>query len=462
MSTQEALREVHHRTSRAWPLMLHFALASTIVGIVLRLVDGQDFNLESRRPSVLLPDGISKPTNFVLLQSDITTLLSTALAVLRLVAACWLGPLCWRCAFILLKTVGLTQFQLHTTIRYGVPLIPKKGLKTTCLVVCLVMAVVLPTNVTAPVLTGSITWTTSSRLTERVLNSTVSASTVATSSGWTGWNRYPAARERLAVSAAGYANIAWGRDTPGGPEKRVLRSCSVLATNSTVASVRIPYFSVDFIEWVKDPERSLSASQLDVLGNGCSLTAIHDKQQECPIRTAPGTLGLIPGANFTSLSPEGDPFPEPAIIRERRLMVLFSHWREGPHIPCQPVKPANRTNRWISDIFPANVGFYPQPRGGECWVFAWVNFTAGSGDCLNCRISSSSTVQNDDVFEVQPDRMAGPALRVMPTAISLMTLMNSSIPLPWRNIDKYVTEVLGRSYAVSWAALVDWAGEGDA
>ncbi|KEP52475.1 putative transmembrane protein, partial [Rhizoctonia solani 123E] len=259
-----------HRSLRtwvvvAWPLILHCALASAIVAIILRLVDGQDFNLENRRPSVLLPDGSSNPTRFMLLQSDVTTLLSTALAVLRLVAACWLGPLCWRCAFILLKTVGLTQFQLHTTIRYGVPLIPTRGLKTICLVVLLVMAVVLPTNVIAPVLTGSVTWSTSSRLTERVLNSTVSVSTVATNSGWTGWNRYPAARERLAVSAAGYANIAWARYTPGGWSKRVLRSCSVLGINSTVAAVRIPYFSVDSIEWVKDPEHSLSASQLDVL-----------------------------------------------------------------------------------------------------------------------------------------------------------------------------------------------------
>ncbi|KAJ1304096.1 hypothetical protein OPQ81_008500 [Rhizoctonia solani] len=320
---------------------------------------------------------------------------------------------------------------------------------------------VLPINIIAPILTGSVTWTTSSRLTERALNTTVSASTVATNLGWTGWNRYPAARERLAVSAAGYANIAWGRDTPDGWSKRVLRSCSALAINSTVATVRVPYFSVDSIEWIKDPEHSLSASQLDVLGTGCTLTSIHARQQECPIRTAPGTLGLIPKANLTSSSPQGDPFPEPVIIKERRLMVLFSHWRESSDIPCEPVRPANRTTRWISDKFPASVGFYPQKDGGECWAFAWVNFTAGSGNCFNCRISSHSTVQSDDVLEVQPDRMADPALRVMPTAISLMTLMNSSIPSPWRNVEKYVAEVLGRSYAVSWAALVDWAGEGD-
>ncbi|KAF8708246.1 hypothetical protein RHS03_03413, partial [Rhizoctonia solani] len=443
-----------------WPLLLHLALTTSIIVVILQYIDNQEFNIEKRRPTVPLPDGSARSAAFVLLQSDVTTILSTALAILRLVTACWLGPMCWRCVFILLKATGLTHNQLHRTVSYGIPIITDGNQRAICLMVWLAMVMVLPIHVIAPIMTGSITWEPSYRLTERVPGSTISFSVVASPRGWTGWNVHPITRERVAVSAAGYSNIAWGKDAPGGWSKRVLRSGSKLPLNSTVANVSVPYFSINSIDWIKYPNQSLSKSQLDIYGQTCSYAQIHTMQPECPLKTAPGTLALIP-ENISSVGNETEPFPNAEVINERRLMVLFSHWREGYQFPCEPVRPANNTNRWISDQFPPDVGFYPERFGGECWAFAWVNFTAGSSDCVECRVSSYSTVQKDRTSEVKPDNMAAPALRIMPTVISMMTLMNSSLPLPWRNVHRYVEEVIGRSYAVSWAALVDWAGESD-
>ncbi|KDN33100.1 hypothetical protein RSAG8_13809, partial [Rhizoctonia solani AG-8 WAC10335] len=84
--------------------------------------------------------------------------------------------------------------------------------------------------------------------------------------------------------------------------------------------------------------------------------------------------------------------------------------------------------------------------------------------CLDCRISSHTTVQADDtnpLKNIRGDRMASTALKMMPTVIGTLTAMNVSVPSAWENVDNYVVEFLRRSYAVSWTAVTNFVGEND-
>ncbi|KAG8681903.1 hypothetical protein FRC08_015335 [Ceratobasidium sp. 394] len=54
--------------------------------------------------------------------------------------------------------------------------------------------------------------------------------------------------------------------------------------------------------------------------------------------------------------------------------------------------------------------------------------------------------------------MVTEALRLMPDVISLLSVMNTSVPPTWGNIDDYVIAVLGRSYSGAWSALTEFVG----
>ncbi|KAH7325348.1 hypothetical protein B0J17DRAFT_723115 [Rhizoctonia solani] len=196
------------------------------------------------------------------------------------------------------------------------------------------------------------------------------------------------------------ASIAWNKGSQYDPgwSKRVLQSYNILGKESQLENTTLPHFEIHSLEWIADPVKTLTKEQLDF------------------------------------------------------------HWRKADERnPCTKLD----TARWISGEFSPGAGFYSAKGKGECWAFAWVNFTAGAANCLNCRVSSFATVQNEGKLTVQEDHMSAPVLRLMPTVISTMALMNSSLPSPWRNVDNYVREALGRSYAVAWDALVEWLGESD-
>lgn len=57
------------------------------------------------------------------------------------------------------------------------------------------------------------------------------------------------------------------------------------------------------------------------------------------------------------------------------------------------------------------------------------------------------------------DPMTVEALHMMPTVTSIMTLMNTTIPLREENLDVYVAALLSRSYSAAWTALTSWLGE---
>ncbi|KDN34632.1 hypothetical protein RSAG8_12294, partial [Rhizoctonia solani AG-8 WAC10335] len=437
-----------------WPLIVHALMAVGIAAIVIIYVDHRDFNLERRRPFVKLEDGTMVPwVHYSPLQTDITTALSIMLAVLRLITACWLGPLSWRCAFVLMEEFGLRPRQLHILVSYGISVTPlsgtpRKDKRILQFIVCAVLLVVLPVHLAAPVLTGSIAWVSSNPPPEQLSNSTISTWS---STSYDIWNPDPWVVDRSTLlrlmieAAATRPFMTWGRDTSNVALKRFIPEFSELDINSTVANVTLPYFTVQSIEWIDNPNSTLSSDQLDILKSVCpkvnmtgpdcpianayralgpraytnSLAKVNMTGPDCPIANAYRALGPRAYTNSLALVPDTRwTYPStqpPSMVKERRLMVYPSpgDWSSSGEWECLQ---GGELNPNVSADSKAG-----------CWKFAWVTYSAGAAICYNCRVSSYATVQNDTALVLQEAYMTAEALRMMPSVIGEMLSSNDAV-----------------------------------
>lgn len=420
--------------STLWPLILHLVGVIGILALMICYVDERHFNLTERRPRVPLANGTTvRLSQYVPLQSDVTTFLSSALVTLRMVTAAWAGSLCWRSAFFLMEKIGLGYRDLDWMIGYGVltPTIYDKHLLR--FRISFILFAVISAQSSSPILTGSIAWLPSSQ--PVALQSNPALDVAVTAEGREGlWNEYMQAVERrewTARQAAGLASVAWGRDVERDVMKRVLPSAAGLNINSTVANVTLPYFLVASLEWIPNP-LSIAPDQRDMTKIMASLSAFGD-----PKPLLPGTAVLIPNAPWQVIAP-----PSPSVTSETRMLVLTVDWPSGS---CQP------DNLQIFSPLPLGINLLEDR--GACYAFAWVTYAAGAGVCLDCRVSSYSTVQSNIRPSVQPDFATAEALRLMPDTTALLVLLNSSIPSPRGDIDDYVVGLLSRSYSGAWTAL---------
>lgn len=428
-----------------WPLIVHCVGAIGIAILLICYVDDNHFNIRERRPSVTLADGTTIRTGrFSPLQSDISTILSATLLVLRLILAAWAGPLCWRTLFFLMEKIGLRRRDLEWLIGYGF-FPPSTHLRHAFIIlIAAILTSTLCAQSASPILTGSITWTPSSVSSGVKSDASISVS-VATDNAvpWVYFS-FPYIQAKVDIKAAGFATQAWGQDVEKGILKRVLPSATGLHINSTISNVTLPYFFVTALDWISDPQTynlsESTISQLELGGQG----AMHFDH-------TPGMMAIQPNASrylpVAAVHRWG--FPPPATVSETRMLILHTGKRritqEEDNVECQ------KLSGRISDRFPHDMGFVNA--GLDCFAFAQVTYTAGMGVCTNCRISSLSTVQNDSEIFLEPDPMTTEALWMMPNVTAHLVLMNNSIPSPWENTDDYVIEVLARSYSAAWSAL---------
>lgn len=62
---------------------------------------------------------------YKLMVSDVTTLISSALVVIKLLVGAWTGTIMWNCAFILLQSQGLALSEINWLLASYIPPIPK-------------------------------------------------------------------------------------------------------------------------------------------------------------------------------------------------------------------------------------------------------------------------------------------------------------------------------------------------
>ncbi|KDN33805.1 hypothetical protein RSAG8_13105, partial [Rhizoctonia solani AG-8 WAC10335] len=416
-----------------WPLIVHAYMVVGIVAFLINYVHNRDFNLEQRRPYVRLANGTVVPwVYYAPLQTDITTALSIMLAVLRLITACWLGPLSWRCAFVIMEEFGLRPRQLRRLVSYGIYITPLSGSPRQ--------------DKRFLRFIEANAWVSSNPPPEQLSNSTIATWSTTNYGEWNLLMTFPDLPRVLQYGvglAATRPFMAWGSDTSNVALKRFISKFSGLEVNSTVANVTLPYFTIQSIEWIDNPNITLSLDQLRIHNSVCPKLNMTASGTDCPIFIK-GGLALVSDTPWTNQSSQS-----PSMVEERRLMVYqspvnyfsLSHWE---CIQGGELNPSVSAHKEL----------------GYCWKFAWVTYSAGAAICRNCRVSSYATVQNDTALVLQEAYMTAEALRMIPSVINQMLSSGDTeaiIP-QWKNVDDYVIGMLTRAYAGAWMTLTDQLG----
>ena len=158
--------EVHTRTgengTKIWlwamaPLVLHLLSVLILTIVIKTLVDRQDFNLQSRKALA----------RFTPLQSDITTAVSGGVAIVRTFAAMWSTSVVWRCLFILMEKGSISLEQINYLLTWQIHLHPRsKFSQRIGLLISIILLTAFPCQLSGPILTGSITWSSSHSFSE--------------------------------------------------------------------------------------------------------------------------------------------------------------------------------------------------------------------------------------------------------------------------------------------------------
>ena len=137
------------------PLILHLLSVIALILIFKFYIDKRNFNLQFR-------DALSQ---FTPLQSDITTAISAGITIIRFFAAIWSAEMIWRCVFILMERDGLSLQQIDSIFFWRNYFHPHlKSSHRTGILVSIVLLLCFPSQLSGPILTGSITWSASNGL----------------------------------------------------------------------------------------------------------------------------------------------------------------------------------------------------------------------------------------------------------------------------------------------------------
>jgi len=152
---------IHTRTgenmTKIWlwaiaPLILHLSTALVLVGFLAFRIDKHDSNLHSRNAS----------THFTPLQSDITTAVSAGVTIARFFVAMWSAATIWRFIFILMEKDVISLQQIDTLLTWQIHFLPRlNSSRKVGLLISIVLYLSLPCQLSGPILTGSITWSSS-------------------------------------------------------------------------------------------------------------------------------------------------------------------------------------------------------------------------------------------------------------------------------------------------------------
>ncbi len=440
-----------------WPLLIHFVSVLSFGFTMIFVVNGAKFNIVSRIESVQETDGSELPLPFSLLQSDMTTIISAVVVVIRFMSGAWVTLAIWRCAFIVLEKSGATLGQLDTLLSLQIPVKLRSGgrIDWECVLVALVLLLLLPSQAIAPLVTGSITWVPSVEYIPGI--KPLDGISESRQQGW--WQNFrfsPDFRFETVLRAAAVGGRAWVDSAQGNVSgvdgwnaRRMVTSAGNLQTDTELASITLPYFKIDQFRWVQQGESFNTA----LLNEVVDTTYLLVSNTFNPIlRYMKGSIALVPNTSWQSSNPTANiteyPFPAPTLVTQQEYLVLVQTDYNLTD-PCPTVSPS------FGNLPPGGVLFHwNSPNVGVCLLLGMATVTAGAGVYDSTRIIAPLIVAGDtQTVTPVPDPMTETAIWMMPEVLGNMINLNISLPATYDNVDVYVPDVLNRAFNGAWSAL---------
>ncbi|KAK0623834.1 hypothetical protein B0T14DRAFT_565153 [Immersiella caudata] len=454
------------------------------------LVDGSTFGigLESPEHSDLI---IRAPR---LQQTHMTALISVSLVCIRLLLNAWATISAWRVAFILLETSGMTLRQLCWTVSFGIPLSPfdskggtadktktirrpgekKAGRRekrisfATAWAMSSICAILLPSQVAAPIASGSVSWipkTISSPSLQPLRNVPVPGPGY----HWDWYQMYPAVRSTLVLRSAAYATMiaaqmnsaehVLGGGSAKVPAWRSVPSAEGLPLKSTVDNITIPYFTIHGWEWIQDvsllPDPLLAA----VVGQGMLNMTNEENPLQDPIEGNAALLRTEPWRQSTKLEDGHYRYPSPRTLAAETMYLAVLVQR----IPGDTCRPTSDT---FGELVPhlvqhAKSSFLGIPHSNnhtDCYIFASFSITAGSQTCSRCSVSHPSTVVSTTAarppgFQPDPDPLITETLAMLPEVMHAITTMSVTSSSQLGKLPQWTQRLLQQAYFATWTEM---------
>ena len=445
-----------------WPLAVHFFLTLLIAAVMCTVVNRHNFSITSRRPEVMQADGSVTRMGYTLLQTDVTTALSFSQTIIRSIGAMWTAPMMWRCIYILLEEEGLSLTDIGWMLKWHLPAKLRGTKMTTVVVIAIIILFSIPSNLSSPILTGSITW----RPVEYHVSGLIPVEGIAVATDGMNWDFYTKYTSALSTpilqQGAAFADMSWGRDNnsaiAASSMKRVLPSTQNVPIGSILDNVTVPYFIVDEFTWT--PDQSAPAAFTAAILNSTNPTTFN------PFLDAEGPyVALLPdGKKFGPSLADDAPFPNPTIVsKTTSLMVLVDRIFNSTNTTA-----CSHTGTLYFGDVPPELTLYPyfqaatppdNPSVTNCQTYANITYRAGVATCTECIFSDQTVVEffydNDTLPDPLPDAMTELALTLTPMLGKFMLLGNMTLVSPYNNINNFVTQVVSRSYQMAWTALTN-------
>ncbi|XTI86394.1 hypothetical protein V2W45_1341297 [Cenococcum geophilum] len=403
---------------------------------------------------------------FKLKVSDVTTLVSTGLTIVRLLVGAWAGTIMWNCAFILLekRPGGLTLPQLNRIMTFNVPPIPRSSTKG---LVLLLLFLVIPQQLIAPLITGAVNWSPSFEFSQ-TLWSTQAGNPKANPTSWF-WYYYQSVDRRASIRrAAAMTTMAWdGSATDRVHSRHVMNDVPGVSIpiNSTLYNAVVPCIRIHSITFPTSPppERVLKIAKDSVSDKEKSGTLLS-RVDEAPLRYGVnGNAVLFDPDDRPGFYDELPPKDDLKFVMERpadykKSGIMYAVILAG--IPGADGSPWVGCDEFKVSIFgktPNNI--FRTTDGGNyqwCHTYAIVNLTAGVAQ------SPTSTHVSDRVVEAdlpgaELDLKGGPwvkeAMYLMPDVMSNVAMMNSTTLYTWDDIEGYLDKLIRYSYQGAWDML---------
>ena len=458
-----------------WFIPTHFIASSTIACSLMYLIDGRNFLVHGR------PDSgkIDTVRTSNLYQSDVTTLLSLALVVIRSIGGAWLTLFGWRMCFCILELEGASLGQMTRMIDHRLP--PTRflqrqahSIKSLFLIplMWLVFICGTPSQFITPLLTGAINWIPSVEYIEPM--DILSITTPGPGFRWNLLNDFENNRFYDVISASSLASLASADNfnrSLSPTYRRHVPSLLGVPINTTVSNITVPFFRVESLEWI---------TSLDESGDDLDSPREVIKDRSNPYLNFSNMnfgTGLNPFAYGTDVG--------------RLTLVNTAPWRPAPvdnqSMRVYPTPETQQASTWVivatqyadnctADQSGSNAKFgdisavahyNPRPEDVHgCFALARINYTAGVIDCQGCRVvlngvveswPSSNQAQSDAPL---PDPLVQTAIAMMPEVLFYMEIGNASSAPTWNNLDGYTRGMLSVAFQVSWNQLAtDFQGQ---
>ena len=455
---------------------LHLLGTVAITSSLLAVVDGRTFPIGKGDFSKMDSKG-KKVSN--LTQPAMTSIISLALVVQRLVGGAWLTLAGWRTAFTVLEVDGASLGDIGRMIDYRCPPLrrpfssQRKGLLPTLWAVFLLST---PSLFTSPLLTSAVNWIPAEMY--RYSNEPLRIPQPGPSNSWNENNMWPNNRVYEVYNAVGLASTAdlfdFNLSVPA-TYKRFLPWLPIMPANSIVANITIPVFHMNSFQPIRD--RSEITEDFDVVEN--VITNLNNSNQNFSVETnlfssgsdsgrltivqtkpwqASETIGIVYDVlpfkdNYTENMYK---YPAATVVTERKLVIMSMQFDE-PCVPQYNSKFGSYQDFYSYDSVANGKGNHLLEKG--CYVFFDLNYTAGVTMCKDCRVQSNGLTPgglvtiDDASTQILPDPLVETALAMMPDVLFYMEIANSSFAPTFNNIEGYARGMLSTAYQASWNAL---------